>query len=487
MGGNLLLKIAAGCLTLTLIGGLSAVVCSATDLSEYEQRQKELDKQAQQYQAILDSTQSGIEQKEEYKEALINKITVLNEQIANGRSELASLDTEITELQAEVDSARSGISDRMDALKQRLRAIYLSGETTSIEIILGAKDFEDFLDKVELVAYISNSDKKMIDQLKSEIDVINKKKSELDAKKTTLSDEQKKLDNRQKELERLIAENQSSLDSLYADNAAAQDHLDENDAERQKIEDAIKAYYADQAAQAEAARIASEAEASLAASRDAYNSKNNASSNYVSVTSGYLTNHDDTVSKYESADDTPSNTVTSEENFYQEPRSSEQESSKPVYYPEPEPEPEPEPISSGYVWPVPGHYVLSSQWNEDRNTYNHGAIDISDGSIMNAEVVAAESGTVVLSNNDCVHNYAKDGSCGCGGGYGNYLMIDHGNGKATLYAHMTTLTVSSGTYVRKGEVIGYVGTTGWSTGPHLHFECRLNGEKYNPMIEYPYL
>ena len=76
-------------------------------------------------------------------------------------------------------------------------------------------------------------------------------------------------------------------------------------------------------------------------------------------------------------------------------------------------------------------------------------------------------------------------SCGCGGGYGNYIMIDHGNGYSTLYAHLSSLAVSTGQTVRKGQVIGYVGTTGHSTGPHLHFETRYMGEKYDPLLEFP--
>ncbi len=61
--------------------------------------------------------------------------------------------------------------------------------------------------------------------------------------------------------------------------------------------------------------------------------------------------------------------------------------------------------------------------------------------------------------------------------------MSHGNGKETIYAHLTSVCVSPGESVSQGQVIGYVGTTGYSTGPHLHFECRYNGVKYNPMNE----
>ena len=82
--------------------------------------------------------------------------------------------------------------------------------------------------------------------------------------------------------------------------------------------------------------------------------------------------------------------------------------------------------------------------------------------------------------NTCTHNYGKQGSCGCGGGYGNYCIIDHGGGYSTVYAHATEIIVKEGQQVSTGDVIGYVGSTGESTGYHLHFEVRIDGERKNP-------
>ena len=145
------------------------------------------------------------------------------------------------------------------------------------------------------------------------------------------------------------------------------------------------------------------------------------------------------------------------------------------------------PSGSGFAWPTPGFVSLSSEWFEDREVYNHGGIDIAGAGIMGTPVVAAADGTVIATNSSCTHNWGKSYSCGCGGGYGNYVMISHAGGKMTVYGHLTSLTVSTGQSVSRGQIIGYVGSTGNSTGPHLHYECRLNGVRYNPMSEYPYM
>ena len=81
-------------------------------------------------------------------------------------------------------------------------------------------------------------------------------------------------------------------------------------------------------------------------------------------------------------------------------------------------------------------------------------------------------------------NGCAEGNSGGGGGFGNHIVITHPNGIDTLYAHLSSIHVSEGQRVSRGQVIGAVGNTGRSTGPHLHFEVRKNGQRVNPT---PYL
>ncbi len=484
-GNKLICTIASAAVLLGTIGVSASILCSADTLNDYQSRQQALEKQAAEYQAQIESTSSDIAKQEEYKAALQNKITVLNEQIVAGREQITALDKDISSLQTDLDKSRSKISGRIDKLKQRVKALYVSGDTTSLEIILGAKDFSDFLDKLEVVTYISKSDQALISSLQDDIDEINRKRSTLKEKKTTLSNEQNKLTDRQKEMQMLINENEKLLDNLNDAQQGAQDHLDAANAEMKAIEDQITAYFKNKEAQEKTAKIASEAKKNLAEASSS-SSKTESSTAKHTIIRQSEQNPSNTSSQHESgASAVDDYDEDSEDYYYEDDEDSDSDSSSSQASSSQAPQQVVEDTSDGYVWPVPGHYTLSSVWNEDRTTYNHGAIDISDGSIMNAQVVAAESGVVVLYDNECDHNYGKDGSCGCGGGYGRYIMIDHGNGKATLYAHMTDIVVNEGDYVQKGQLVGYVGTTGWSTGPHLHFETRLNGEKYNPMNEYP--
>jgi len=121
------------------------------------------------------------------------------------------------------------------------------------------------------------------------------------------------------------------------------------------------------------------------------------------------------------------------------------------------------PVGSGvFIWPTTETRISGYNYSEETN---HRAIDIA-GSTGNA-VYASDAGVVVYAGwNDW--------------GYGNVVMIDHGNGWQTLYAHLDSYNVQCGYYVAAGDVIGAVGTTGNSSGPHLHFEMRYNGIPQNP-------
>ncbi len=123
-----------------------------------------------------------------------------------------------------------------------------------------------------------------------------------------------------------------------------------------------------------------------------------------------------------------------------------------------------------FTWPTPSCSTITSPYGMRYHPilkYNkmHTGVDI--GALSGANIVAADSGTVIQT--------------GWLGGYGQVVVIDHGGGVSTLYAHMSTIIAANGAKVTKGETIGKVGSTGWSTGPHLHFEVRINGVHTNPM------
>jgi murein DD-endopeptidase MepM/ murein hydrolase activator NlpD len=128
-------------------------------------------------------------------------------------------------------------------------------------------------------------------------------------------------------------------------------------------------------------------------------------------------------------------------------------------------------VGGEFTWPTPSCHYITSHFSPRRKNpvsgvyKRHTGTDI--GASYGAAIVAANSGTVTLA--------------GWNSGYGNCVIIDHGGGKATLYAHMSAYSVSAGQTVSKGQRIGSVGSTGNSTGPHLHFEVLINGAAVDPM------
>lgn len=124
--------------------------------------------------------------------------------------------------------------------------------------------------------------------------------------------------------------------------------------------------------------------------------------------------------------------------------------------------------TSPSIWPVNGSITSGFGWRNspwEDGSELHPGIDIATN--MGTPVVATADGEVVKS--------------GWSGGYGNIVQINHGNGIETIYGHNSQIAVSVGQSVRKGQVISYAGSTGRSTGPHVHYEVRVNGSAVDPM------
>ena len=128
--------------------------------------------------------------------------------------------------------------------------------------------------------------------------------------------------------------------------------------------------------------------------------------------------------------------------------------------------------SGSFVWPIYGEITSPFGWRTHPifgTQKFHSGLDIAAD--YGDPIVAANSGTVIYAD--------------WMGGYGNAVMIDHGGGLVTLYGHNSSLAVYNGQQVAKGQTIAYAGSTGYSTGPHCHFEVRIHGEVTDPMDYLP--
>ena len=122
------------------------------------------------------------------------------------------------------------------------------------------------------------------------------------------------------------------------------------------------------------------------------------------------------------------------------------------------------------------HTLITTRFGyDDWRSGNHSGVDLCGGNVNGANIYASKGGTVIKAKTDYIPGYS----------YGKYVVIDHGNGYSTLYGHCSSIYVYEGQQVNQGDVIAAVGSTGWSTGPHLHFEVRIDGIAQNPFSYIP--
>ncbi len=354
-------------------------------LEENKKREEELNAQ-------IAAAKKDKSKQTELKRLLDEKIRNYQKKIDICNNLIATYKAEIAASEKKIEEANKAIEDTKQQFRQRLRSLNNSNTNNSLQVLLGAESFSDFLIRIELTKCISAQDNALIDSLVESIASINQE-----------IEENKKRQAEQAEL----------IKDLKADKAEQDKLVDE-------VNDVIKSINAD----------INDAQTEIEALEE-----QNAYLNSL-LYGGDV----DAV------------------------------------------------FDGKFIWPVPGHYYISSPWNCGCSTHkgNHKGIDIAGGNIRGKPIIAAASGQVTKFSNDCTHDYKKYSSCGCGNGFGNHVRLSHGYYKGdsylTIYGHMKE--VVSGMYINKyynrGQVIGYVGTTGFSAGNHLHFAVSVNSVYKNP-------
>ncbi len=329
--------------------------------------------------------------------AIRKKIANTQAQIDRCNQEIASINETISANKAEIKAKEAEIEADKTAFKKRIRAIYMSNSDSSVQILMGAENFADFLQLSQLTASVSSHDKRLMEDLKAEIEVLNQKNAENEALLNQQVSIKSTIDEQQKELEAQENDAAAIYNDIAYKQANQQDNLDDINAEVKKLQKQL--------------------EDSI---------KNTSYKTFINP-------------------------------------------------------------NTGLQWPVSGIFTVSSHFGP-RWGSNHNGMDIANGGgIAGQPIRAVADGYVTLVDNRCTHNYKKQGNC-CGNGYGNYCTVNHGsltiNGKTSnyvaYYAHASKIIVSNGQYVKQGQVLGYVGTTGWSTGYHLHFGMLRDGNWINP-------
>ena len=372
-------------------------------IKEMKEEKKELQEKINevrgQYRANYDEMVDLVAQ----KDLIDQEVALLNEQVRNINTQIATYGLLIADKQDELDDAQIRLEDLSRKNKARIQAMEEEGDMSYWEVLFKANSFSDLLDRLNMVQEIAASDKRRMEELSAAAQRVTEVQEELTTEKSELEIARSELDVAQADL----AVKREEADELLRQLAAKGEEFEKMIDESEDLQDELMA----EIAQAEKDLKAAEYREWLAT--------------YVPPTTR------------PSGDTSPSTQA---------------------------------PSSSGWVCPVP-YYTLTSPFGMRVHPISgkwkmHNGVDMA--AAQGTPIYAAKSGKVTVTSYQA-------------GGAGYYVSINHGDGFSSIYMHMTHYIVSPGQYVTAGQVIGYVGSTGGSTGPHLHFGISYNGSYVNPM------
>ena len=389
-------RIVSGIITGSLVLAFLITPVSAASLTE-QLEQSNARQAVAKYQ--VDMTQNTINGIENEIGKVNDEVNRINGTLGAINAELSKIEEDIAKKQDELNIAEAKKQEQENAMTDRIRSMYMYGDSSMIEFIFSASDFSDLITKLDMSRYIMSADKDAMTALDETKKIIEETKQSIETNRLKTIEkktEQEIVKTQQEQIlaqkDQLLAQNQTALNEYKAiEDAEAATSAD--------IEYQLQAYYEQQAAE----QIA----------------QNNGDTDEETSSDGGSVN-------------TPN-------------------------------------YSSSYVWPCGGEITSEYGWRIHPiwgDSRFHAGVDI--GASSGTPVACAGNGTVI--------------SAGWNGGYGNCVIVDIGNGLSVLYAHLSEINVSDGETVSAGQTVGAVGSTGDSTGSHLHYEVRQYGSAISPYI-----
>ena len=467
---SILAGLMAAVMLLTLLVGILPVSASAKSSKEIKEEINALKGDQSAIWAELDALQGeqdanweSIEEMVEHKNNIDQQIGLLYTEIENINTQIRSYSELIAANQEELDEAEARLQELNEKNKERIQAMEEEGDISYWSVLFKAKSFTDLIDRLNMMAEIHAADQRRMSELSEAAQAVAEartalatEKAALEESRVALTESQAELDAKRAEADALLAElnaDKRALDAMEADWEAEEAKLSaeiaaaeveytkalkaEEEA-RRKAEEERKRKEEEERKRKEEEEKKKQEEANKKPGNGGSNnsgSNNSGSGNSGSGNSGSGNSGSGNSGSGNSGSTGGSGFVSGES--WRRPCSWIK-------------------LTSPYGYRT---HPTTGQWKF------HNGVDLANS--QGTPIYAARSGKVTVAT--------------YGGTYGYYVTINHGDGYSSLYAHMTHYTVSKGQTVKKGDIIGYMGSTGRSTGPHLHFSIFLNGSSVNPM------
>lgn len=424
-------------------------------MSQNQQKLDQVQNEMNAQEEVVDNIGDKIDDTQKEVNLLLTQQQILNSEINHAEKQIDVITAQLGSLSDQIAATEEAISDKQamlaetyELLKMRIRAMYMAGNGSTLEFLLTSEDFSTLLTRTELLVRVAQHDNDLMAALEVDIETLGMLEADLtgdiaeeEQKRTALDSKTQELENNKSEIKKTsdkLAEKQKELEKEMKKAEAELDSLD-------KESDEYKAIISKQ--EDELIALSAQMEEFI---------KNNGSS---------------TTDKPSADKDKPSTDT-------DKPDSGENDGEEEKPKDNPYLDGTETVFSSGMIFPLKcsGVYISSPYGMRTHPTTGeyklHTGTDFCASGINGKTVYAVKDGKVI---------YAQKHKA-----YGNFVIIDHGNGISSCYAHMQdgSMTVSVGDKVLQGQPIGKVGSTGYSTGPHLHFEIRIDGATTNPMNGY---